>query len=70
LLAALFPDTMDALFSDVQSAIVAGASWYYVLVVAVILVSVLVFAFSSYGQIKLGPDHSEPDYSSVSWFAM
>ncbi|NIP15376.1 MAG: BCCT family transporter, partial [Pseudomonadales bacterium] len=69
-LAALFPDTMDSLFSDVQSAIVAGASWYYVLVVAVILVSVLVFAFSSYGQIKLGPDHSEPDYSSVSWFAM
>jgi choline/glycine/proline betaine transport protein len=70
LLAALFPDTMDALFTDVQSAIVASASWYYVLVVAVIMVSVLVFAFSSYGQIKLGPDHSEPDYSFISWFAM
>jgi choline/glycine/proline betaine transport protein len=70
LLAALFPDPMDALFNDVQNAIVTSLSWYYVLVVAVIMVSVLVFAFSSYGQIKLGPDHSEPDYSFISWFAM
>jgi choline/glycine/proline betaine transport protein len=70
LVAALFPDAMDSLFASMQSAIVTNASWYYVLVVAVILVSVLVFAFSSYGQIKLGPDHSEPEYSFISWFAM
>jgi len=57
LLAALFPSTMDILFADMQSSIIANASWYYVLVVAVILISVVIFAFSSYGQIKLGPDH-------------
>lgn len=27
-------------------------------------------AFSRYGDIKLGPDHSQPDYKSTSWFAM
>ncbi len=70
LLAAVFPTTMEETFGNLQSGIIANASWYYVLVVAVILISVLVFAFSSYGQIKLGPDHAEPDYGFLSWFAM
>ena len=68
--ASLAPSTSETLFADVQSAIVRYASWYYVLVVAIILVSVLLFSLSRYGDIKLGPDHSEPEYSSVSWFAM
>lgn len=68
--AGLAPASSEALFADVQSAIVRYASWYYVLVVAIILVSVLLFSLSRYGDIKLGPDHSEPEYSSVSWFAM
>ncbi|NNC65601.1 MAG: choline transporter, partial [Gammaproteobacteria bacterium] len=67
---ALLPDSVNQFFSALQSTIVAYASWYYVLVVAIIIVSVLLFAFSSYGDIKLGPDHSEPDYSFISWFAM
>lgn len=25
--------------------------------------------FSRYGDVKLGPDDSEPDYSYLSWFA-
>ncbi len=70
ILAALFPDTVERLFANLQSTIIINASWYYVLVVAVILVSVLVFAFTGYGTIKLGPDHSEPEYSFISWFAM
>ncbi len=67
---ALLPDSVNQLFSVLQTSIVRYASWYYVLVVAIIIVSVLLFAFSSYGDIKLGPDHSEPDYSFISWFAM
>ena len=69
-IAALFPDSTERFFADLQDGIVVNGSWYYVLVVAVILVSVAVFAFSSYGDIKLGPDHSEPDYAFISWFAM
>ena len=33
---------MESLFASMQSAIITNASWYYVLVVAVILVSVLI----------------------------
>lgn len=58
------------LFAGFQSAIVATASWFYVLVVALIGVMVIVLAASRYGDIKLGPDHSEPEYGFLSWFSM
>ena len=58
------------LFAGFQSAIVATASWFYVLVVALIGIMVIVLAASRYGDIKLGPDHSEPEYGFLSWFSM
>lgn len=68
--AALAPEIASETFQDIQNAIVEYASWYYVMVVALIVVAVTGFTFSRYGDIKLGPDHSEPDYSFISWFAM
>ena len=68
--AAVWPDAVGAMFQGLQSSIVANGSWYYVLVVAFILISVLIFSVTRYGDIKLGPDHIEPDYSYTSWFAM
>ncbi len=67
---ALLPDTASALFSRIQAGIVANASWYYVLVVAIIIVSCIALALSRFGDIKLGPDHAQPAYPLVSWFAM
>lgn len=46
------------------------AGWFYILAVALFLIFMLFLAASGYGRIKLGPDHSEPDYSYTSWFAM
>ena len=67
---AMAPESAGGLFQTIQSTIITYASWYYVLVVAVILVTVTAVTFSRFGDIKLGPDHSEPDYSFLSWFAM
>lgn len=68
--AAVAPDASNQFFARLQAAIVQYGSWYYVLVVAIVLLSVVLFSFSRFGDIKLGPDHSEPEYSSLSWFAM
>jgi choline/glycine/proline betaine transport protein len=46
------------------------AGWFYVLAVAGFLIFVVLLGVSDFGKIKLGPDHSEPDYSYASWFAM
>jgi len=68
--AALSPDLANAWFESLQIAIVANASWYYVGVVAIILLTCIGLAVTRFGDIRLGPDHAEPEYSVVSWFAM
>ncbi len=68
--AGLNPEHSGKFFASLQAGIVQYASWYYVLVAAIILVCVAVLGFSRAGDIKLGLDHSEPEYSNLSWFAM
>ncbi len=65
-----FPDQAASFFAALQSWVVSDAGWFYILSVALFLIFVLVVALSDFGTIKLGPDHSEPDYSYGSWFAM
>ncbi|ADP14777.1 high-affinity choline transport protein [Achromobacter xylosoxidans A8] len=68
--AILAPKAAQSLFESVQGWILGNASWFYILVVAIILLAVVFLAVSRYGDIKLGPDHSEPDYRNFTWFAM
>jgi choline/glycine/proline betaine transport protein len=68
--AASFSDFAAGLFTHVQGWIVESFGWFYLLAVGVFLIFSLGLAISSYGAIKLGPDHSEPDYGYTSWFAM
>lgn len=67
---AVFSDTAAAMFGAAQDWIVKTFGWFYLLAVAVFLIFSIGLAMSSFGAIKLGPDHSEPDYGYVSWFAM
>lgn len=70
LFSSLWQARAQALFTVVQGWIISNASWFYVLTVALILISLVFLATSRYGEIKLGPEHSRPDYSNTSWFAM
>ncbi|WP_165664269.1 BCCT family transporter [Metapseudomonas otitidis] len=58
------------LFGQLQNWIIVNASWFYVLTVALILITVVFLAVSRFGDIKLGPDHSQPAYRNSTWFAM
>src|SRR5690606_35451798 len=64
------PEASGNLFDATQIWILGHASWFYILVVAIILLAVVFLALSRYGDIKLGPDHSQPDFRDVTWFAM
>jgi len=66
----VMPSTMEAMFSSLQSIIVSNGSWFYVMSVALILVSVVMVGMTHYGDIRLGPDHSAPDYSLSTWLSM
>lgn len=64
------PETAEQLFSSMQQEIVASGSWFYVLSVAIILLTVLYLGISRYGEVKLGPDHAEPQYDLPTWLSM
>jgi choline/glycine/proline betaine transport protein len=59
-----------AVFASTLSFITKEFGWFYMLSVAIFLLFIVVLAFSSWGTIKLGPDHAEPEYSFPAWFAM
>ncbi|WP_052462512.1 BCCT family transporter [Nigerium massiliense] len=70
LFALLLPDAFDAVVSGINGAVVDSIGWYYVLVVTVFVAFSIVVAVSRFGDVKLGRDDDEPEYSTFSWFAM
>ncbi|WP_308640074.1 glycine betaine uptake BCCT transporter [Paenibacillus silvisoli] len=49
---------------------IGNFGWFYLMSTLTFLIFALYLAFSSVGSIKLGDDDDEPEYSTVSWFAM
>ena len=57
-------------FGTLASYIAHGFGWFYILAVTMIVGFVVWIAISRYGNIRLGPPGSHPDYSNPTWFAM
>ncbi|WDL17132.1 choline BCCT transporter BetT [Xanthomonas campestris] len=70
LLVALFPLDAGRILLDAQTWASRNVGWYYLLAMTLYLVFVLGVALSSYGNIKLGADHDEPEFSYLSWAGM
>ncbi|MGO1463126.1 MAG: BCCT family transporter [Marinobacter sp.] len=64
------PELAGQLFNSTLEWITQTFGWFYMLAVAIFLVFMVAVGASSWGNIKLGPDHAEPQYSFVEWFAM
>ena len=64
------PEAAGSLFSSMLGWITQRSCWFYMLAVAIFLIFILVVGFSSWGNIRLGSDHAEPEYSFPAWFAM
>lgn len=45
-------------------------AWFIMLTVSFLLIVCAWLAFSKYGNIKLGQDDDEPEFSTLSWIAM
>jgi choline/glycine/proline betaine transport protein len=68
--AILLPDAAESLFAGIQASIVSNFNWYYVLIAAFFVIFALWVGFSRYGDIKLGKDDDEPEFSLGSWFSL
>ncbi|MBR8312888.1 BCCT family transporter [Burkholderia dolosa] len=67
---ALLPAEAGALFSAGQQWVVSRFDWFYLFAVTAFLVFLVLIAASDFGNIRLGPDDAEPEFSFVSWTAM
>ncbi|NED98065.1 BCCT family transporter [Phytoactinopolyspora alkaliphila] len=70
LLTMLFPDQAGAALDVIQENVVGGFGWYYVLIVAGFVVFAIWMGASRFGDIKLGKDDDQPEFSLMAWFAM
>ncbi|WP_420792712.1 BCCT family transporter [Microbacterium thalli] len=68
--AIVFPETAETFFGAIQTSIVDSFNWYYVLIAAFFVGFALFVGFSRFGDIKLGRDDDEPEFSTVSWFSL
>ncbi|KAB1660273.1 BCCT family transporter [Pseudoclavibacter chungangensis] len=64
------PDQAGELIGAVVVWTSANLGWYYILTAAVVVGFVLFLAFSRHGGVKLGPDHSKPQFSLFTWTSM
>lgn len=70
LFALLLPGVAESAFQAIQTSIVNAFNWYYVLIAAFFVAFCLFLGFSRFGDIKLGRDDEEPEFSLMSWFAL
>ncbi|MFO8141779.1 MAG: BCCT family transporter [Marinobacter sp.] len=64
------PALAGEVFSTTLIWITETFGWFYMLSVAIFLVFIVGVGASKWGNIKLGPDHAEAQYSFPEWFAM
>lgn len=64
------PTSAETALGAVVGWVSSSFGWFYVLTATLVLVFIVVVAFTKQGNTRLGPDHSRPQYSLFSWTAM
>ncbi|MBB1604709.1 BCCT family transporter [Variovorax sp. UMC13] len=64
------PATLDRIFSALLADITRSFGWFYLWVVLGLVVLAFFLAVSRYGDLKLGDEDEEPEFSVGAWFAM
>ncbi len=64
------PATLSSVFDTALAAITRNFGWFYLWVVLALVIMCALLAFTRYGNLKLGHDDDEPEFSTASWFSM
>ena len=66
----LSPASLSSVFDTTLASITRNFGWLYLWAVLALVVFALFLAFSRYGDLKLGGEDDEPEFSVGAWFAM
>ncbi len=61
---------LNRLVSGMVNIMFVSRGWFIMLTASMMLIFLLILAFSSYGNLKLGSDYDVPEFSTTSWLAM
>lgn len=64
------PGNLGMVFDGALGLITRNFGWFYLWLVLALVVLALVLAWSRYGNLKLGAEDEEPEFSVPAWFAM
>jgi glycine betaine transporter len=64
------PATLDSVFGQALASITRNFGWFYLWVVLGLVILAFFLAFSRYGDLKLGDEDDEPEFSLGAWFSM
>ncbi len=70
LIAIIFPTGTGDALSSLQTNVISGIGWYYTLTVSAFVIFAVSVGVSRFGDITLGQDDDEPEFSLKAWFAM
>lgn len=65
-----FTDTFTNVTNSLMTLLKSDFSWLYLWCELIFVIFVFALAFSPWGKIRLGNDDDQPEYSTLSWFAM
>ncbi|WGE62818.1 BCCT family transporter [Actinobacillus equuli subsp. haemolyticus] len=66
----IFPNRTQTALNAAKAGIFANFSWFYILMCSIFLFFLLILSVSSLGNIKLGTNEEEPEFSFMAWMAM
>ena len=64
------PEHADAVIGGVVAWVASRLGWFYILTAALVIVFVILVADSRHGTIKMGPDHTKPQFNLFTGWAM
>lgn len=70
LFAVFLPNPTEQVLDTIKQFIFVNLNWVYVWSVTIFVVFLIYLMFSKFGNIKLGPNDSKPEYSFFSWISM
>lgn len=70
LLTLMFKADASAFFKMAMEAITSTMGWFLILASNFFILAGLYFAFSRFGQIRIGGKNARPEFSTLSWYAM
>jgi len=70
LLTIMFRDQSAEFFKDAMSFITTTFGWFLILTANVFILAAFFFAFSRFGNIRIGGNNAQPEFTTPAWFAM